>query len=174
MEKVEYSLELIRKAVKEHEVIIYACSFGKDSIVVEDLLMQVCNELGRTPIRFWNDTTVEFPETYKFAKERMKEIEVPTIITRPEKNFWSCVNEYGWPGVVGGTTRQDRAVSECCKWLKKQPTNKALKQFKDQDVVYFTGLTRFESDIRELQAKKYGDYFYSKKWKHWKCHPIQN
>jgi 3'-phosphoadenosine 5'-phosphosulfate sulfotransferase (PAPS reductase)/FAD synthetase len=40
--------------------------------------------------------------------------------------------------------------------------------------LYFTGLSRYESRLREFSAKKYVDYFYSKTQKHWKCHPIQD
>ena len=58
----------------------------------------------------------------------------------------------------------------CCKELKKKPTLKILREQKWD--LYFTGLTRHESRLREFSARRYGPYFYAKKWRIWKCHPI--
>ena len=67
----------------------------------------------------------------------------------------------------GTLTPQKRAagISKSIRWKK------ILRERRFD--LYFTGLRRAESRRRYFSATKYGAYFHSKRYKVWKCHPIQ-
>ena len=168
-EKLDTSKKLIKKSLKEHKNPVIACSFGKDSMAVLHLVRSVTDNFKV----LWNNTLVEYPETYQFARTIIKEWDLDCIEAKPEKTFWNIVEEHGFPINARNSEGQKQvAAAQCCNELKKKPTKKALREL-DCDL-YFTGLTRYESRLREFSARKYGDYFYSSKWNHWKCHPILN
>lgn len=168
-DKLDYTSRLIESTIKKHDNIVVACSFGKDSIAVLHLIKQFTNNF--TVI--WNNTLCEYPDTLSFARRIIKEWELNLIEARPNTTFWKIVEEYGFPvNSRNSKGKKQIATYKCCNELKKHPTRRALKNI-DCDL-YFTGLTRHESRLREFSARKYGDYFYSKKWKHYKCHPILN
>lgn len=167
--KLQHSINLIRKTLKRFEHPVVACSFGKDSIVVLDLIKQQTNDFQV----LWNNTLVEYPDTYSFAKKIIDEWQLDCVEARPEKTFWEIVEKYGFPIYARNSKGEKQcAAAHCCKELKKKPTVKALRNMKCD--VYFTGLTRHESRLREFSARKYGDFFFSTKWNHYKCHPILN
>lgn len=168
-EKLEYSQNLIKEALKEHQYPIIACSFGKDSVAVLHLVRSITDKFKV----LWNNTLVEYPETYQFARSIIKDWDLDCIEAKPKKTFWDIVEEYGFPvNARNAKGEKQVAAAKCCNELKKKPTRKALRETECD--LYFTGLTRHESRLREFSARKYGDYFYSTKWKHWKCHPILN
>ena len=167
----------LKEIVKAHDLCAIACSFGRDSMVVLDMVSKVCRELNKPFKVIWNDTGVEYPEQYKFNKIAIKKygIEDNLIVAKSEDwNFWRVKKEYGMPIAPRDSRNREmqQATQSCCYHLKKQPTKKYLKTLEGIDYVYFTGLTAQESMNRKASAKRYGDYFYSKTWKHWKCHPI--
>lgn len=168
-EKLDYSRSLIRTTLRKHTNPIVACSFGKDSMVV----LHMIRNLTKSVKVIWNNTLVEYPDTYLFAKKVIEEWKLDCIEAKPEKTFWDIVEEYGFPiNSRNAKAEKQIATYKCCEELKKKPTKKVLKKIKPD--LYFTGLTRHESRLREFSARLYGDYFYSKKWKHWKCHPVLN
>lgn len=168
-QKLDYTIGLIKKALKRFNKPIIACSFGKDSIVVLHLLKTHTDNFRV----LWNNTLIEYPDTYEFARKIIKDWNLDCIEVKPQVTFWQIVEKYGFPiysrNSVGNL---QTATYKCCYELKKKPTSIALKNIEHD--IYFTGLTRFESRLREFSARLYGDLFYSKKWKHWKCHPILN
>jgi len=169
LNKVRYSKSLVQKSLAMFKSPVVACSFGKDSIVVLHLVRQHTKEVKI----LWNNTLVEYPDTYEFARKIIKEWDLDCIEAKPKLTFWEIVKEYGFPIHSRNSQGEKQCAARmCCNELKKKPTMSALRQI-DCDV-YFTGLTRFESRLREFSARKYGDFFYSKKWDHWKCHPILN
>ncbi len=70
-----------------------AFSGGKDSQVVLYLAWQTKPEV---PVVF-NNTGVEYPETVRFVQEISALWQLNITITKPEKGFWQCVEEYGFP-----------------------------------------------------------------------------
>lgn len=167
MEKLNLSRELIRGALSEHTDPIVACSFGKDSIAVLHLVRQF-----KPDVRvLWNNTLVEYPDTYKFARRIIKDWNLHVYEAKPRKTFWQVVDEVGWPvHPRNAPGKLQRATERCCKELKKIPTEQLIRIHKWD--LYFTGLNRHESRLREFSAQRYGNYFFSKKWRLWKCHPI--
>lgn len=167
----------LKEIISKHELVVIACSFGRDSMVVLDMVSKVCRELNKPFKVIWNDTRVEYPEQYKFNKQAIETYQIENnMIPAKSKDwtFWKILKTYGMPIAPRDSRNREmqQATQSCCYYLKKQPTKEALKQFKGINYLYCTGLTAQESINRKASATRYGDYFYSKTWKHWKCHPI--
>lgn len=167
----------IGEVIKQHDLVVIACSFGRDSMVVLHMAIEECRKQQKPFKVIWNDTGVEYPEQYKFNKKIIKEwqLEDNLIIAKSDEwTFWRIKKEYGMPIAPRDSRNREmqQATQSCCNYLKKVPTKLALKQFKGINYVYLTGLTAKESMNRKASAKRYGDYFYSKTWHHWKYHPI--
>ena len=164
--KIKLAEKLIRKALEQSQKAVVACSFGKNSMVVLHMVRKYSPDVQV----LFNDTLMEYPETYKHKKEITKKWNLNVIQTRPTKTFWWIVENYGFP-LFSRKGHKD-APKNCCRYLKEYPVDKILRKYKFD--LYFTGLSRHESRLREFSAKKYGNYFFSKRSKHWKCHPIQD
>jgi 3'-phosphoadenosine 5'-phosphosulfate sulfotransferase (PAPS reductase)/FAD synthetase len=165
-EKLCESRRLVTKALETHRNPVVACSFGKNSMAVLHLVRQVNPEV---PVLF-NNTLVEFPDTYKFKKKMVRDWALRVIETRPTRDFWWVVEQYGFP-LYSRKGHKD-ASKNCCRYLKEYPIERVLRREKFD--LYFTGLTRYESWRREWAARKHGSYFFSKRFSYWRCHPIQN
>lgn len=167
--KLSLSRKLVKNALSEHANPVVACSFGKDSMVVLHLVRLINPDVEV----LWNNTLVEYPDTYEFARQVIKDWKLKVYEAKPQKTFWQLIREVGWPiDPRNADGRRQKATVRCCKELKKLPTLRLLRQ--NEWDVYFTGLTRHESRLREYSARKYGAYFDSKEWHIWKCHPILN
>jgi len=156
--KIESAKVLISDALSKSQKPIIAFSGGKDSLVVLDLVRSI----NPNVIGVFEDTTNEYPETLKFIKT------VPNIIElHPEKTYRQCVSEYGLPE---NKAKGKRHGSACCFWLKEKPARDYYLHEKI-DLV-FTGLTMSESRNRMMMLKRMGAYYFYKKDKYFKCHPI--
>lgn len=169
--------EVLKEYIEAHELPVVACSFGRDSMVVLHMVKSLCDEIGKDYKIIWNDTGVEYPEQYKFNKMIIEKWDLSShlIVAKSEDwTFWKIKDTYGMPIAPRDSRNREmqKATQSCCYHLKKQPTKKALKEFKGVDILYLTGLTAQESMNRKASAKRYGEYFYSKSWHHQKCHPI--
>ena len=88
----------------------------------------------------WNNTGVEYPDTYRFVQRIRREWKLDVIEANPTKTFWDVVKEAGFPiHPRNADWKLQRASTECCRQLKKKPTTKALRSL--QCDLYFTGLT---------------------------------
>lgn len=155
------SLILIRKALDTASNPIVAFSGGKDSTVVLDLVRQVDDNVPA----IFNNTGVEYPETVRFCKT------IPDLTeVKPDRTFWDCVDEYGWP-MSKGKNPKIRG-NACCYYLKEKPARQFYKE-NNIDLV-FTGLTEGESRMRFMMLRHHGPYYFQKKEKVWKCHPIHD
>ena len=166
---IQASHDLIEKALSEHKKPVVACSFGKDSMAVLHLIRQHTKDVDI----LWNDTRMEYPETYDFVKRMEQEWELDIIkaLPRPEHTFWYIVDRFGFP-IGERRTGEKLASRNCCRYLKKYPMARALTKHKWD--LNFTGLTKWESDVRMMASKSFGNYFYSKEYKLYKCHPIMD
>lgn len=164
--KLEASLELTQKVLASHEKPVVACSFGKNSMAVLHMIRQ----FNQNVYVLFNDTLMEYPDTYKFKRIISGKWKLNLIETKPLKTFWWVVENYGFP--LFSRKGHHDASKNCCSYLKEYPIERVLREYKFD--LYFTGLSRYESRLREFSAQKYGNYFYSKRAKHWKCHPIQD
>lgn len=164
--KLRDAENLVLTVLRKHRQPVVACSFGKHSMVV---LHMVRRRAPHVQV-IWNNTGVEYPDTYRFARRMRDEWKLNMVEARPDTTFWKVVEHNGFPIFPRNAEwKLQRASTECCRQLKKKPTTRALKSIGCD--LYFTGLTQFESRLRMFSARKYGKYFYSVKWRHWKCHP---
>ena len=164
--KLKKSYKLIESVLKKHNKPVVACSFGKNSMAVLHLLRQIDPNIQV----LFNDTKVEYPDSYLFKEKLCEEWSLNIIETVPTKDFWWIVENYGFP--LYSRKGHKSASKNCARYLKEYPLEKLLR--KEKFDLYFTGLSRHESRLREFSARKYGDYFFSKRKKHWKCHPVLN
>lgn len=163
--KIESATNLIKKVLSKHKKPVVACSFGKNSMIV----LHMVRQFNPNVYVLFNNTLMEYPDTYKFKRIIYEEWKLNLIEIRPLRTFWWVVENYGFP-LFSRKGNKD-ASKNCCRYLKEYPIQKALRKYRFD--LYFTGLSRHESRLREFSAKKYGNYFFSKTFKHWKCHPIQ-
>jgi phosphoadenosine phosphosulfate reductase len=167
--KLRYSQQLVRRTLLRFKKPAVACSFGKDSMVVLHLVRKYLKDVKVV----WNNTLVEYPDTYEFARHIIDKWKLDCVEAKPKTTFWEIVDKYGFP-IHSRNSKGEKqfAAYKCCNELKKKPTMAALRNIGCD--LYFTGLSRHESRLREFSARMYGDFFYSSKWKHWKCHPLLN
>jgi len=164
--KIKSTTYLIKRVLARHKKPVVACSFGKNSMVV----LHMVRQFHPNVYILFNDTLMEYPDTYKFKRMISEKWKLNLIETKPSRTFWWVVENYGFP--LFSRKGYKDASKNCCRYLKEYPIERVLRKYKFD--LYLTGLSRHESRLREFSAKKYGNYFYSKRLKHWKCHPIQD
>lgn len=159
--KLERAKELARIFIGlAQEKSCVSCSFGKDSMVVLWLCRQ---ELPEIPVIF-NNTLVQYKETYEFRDRMKEEWNLNLIETRPSKTFWEIAKEKGLPdGSKKGT-------DSCCYYLKDKPFVEVVKKhgFK----INFTGTTALESRLRMWVACQRGLFYYNRKQNITRINPI--
>jgi len=175
--------DLIRESIERYDdKIIVACSFGKDSLVVLHLALKYKPDIKVV----FNNTGIEFPETIKFKNKIKKLWKLNLIETEPYKDmtFWKCLDKYGLPTARGG--KKKHHSPRCCYYLKEKPALLLYKKLKIKAIL--TGITRWESRVRNLVFHKYnnlknsedmpigtcGQRYFSKTWGIWKIHPIMD
>lgn len=151
MSKEKEALKLVEKALQDHDKPFVSCSFGKDSLVVMHLVHQIDDSI---PI-VWANTGVCHPSVIEVANYYRKNVNL--IEAESDVGFWDIVNEYGWP-VGARSTGSNKAVSQCCKQLKKKPMAEATKGYD----LEFNGMNAYESWTRYTRIKADGDYKFVK------------
>ncbi len=142
-----------------------AFSGGKDSQVVLHIVLSVYPDV---PVIF-NNTGVEYPETVKFVHDLTNSLRLNLIETKPEKTFWRCVEEYGFPHNKRGNKKAPGSRN-CCYWCKDKPMILALKRLNLEG--YFTGVTAIENRTRMFNARDKGTCYKTIGEGIWKIHPI--
>ena len=148
--KLEETKEIIRHHFDEFgDKAAVAFSGGKDSEVVLYLCLQVAPNV---PVVF-NNTGVEYLETVRFVAELQELWNLNLIVTHPEKSFWDCTEEYGFPsGAKYSRTKRSHPTARCCYWLKEKPMLLVIRA--NSWLGYFTGETAVESRSRMFVALK--------------------
>ena len=136
-EKQELSKIIITYALDKHKKIFTACSFGKDSIVVMDLVRQIDPDSVFIGI----DTGYEFPETLQFADDIISDLNLNFIWARPsEDDVFEINKKYGDEFVLDGQPK-------CCA-MKIPAIEKHLPNYQ----AWLTGLRRDETEERKNMA----------------------
>jgi len=120
-EKIEQAKLLIREYVNKYPNCCVAISFGKDSLVLFDLIRQVKKDI---PV-FAVLADTEFPETFQLRDEVIKK----WGINYKEYNF---VND------------QTKKAEDCCRSLKVEKFKEALRPYN----MWFSGIRRDEGITR--------------------------
>lgn len=144
--KITQSETIIRKSLKTYQKIFIACSFGKDSRVVLDLVLKYKPDIKVYGI----DTGYEFIETIKFAEMLTNKLQLNFTWTKPLKKEKEAIDKrFGKSMIVDGEYK-------CCA-MKIPAIGKLLTTHNS----WITGLRRDEtlsrSDI-QLVEKKNGIY----------------
>lgn len=141
--------DLIKQAIDRHDQhIAIACSFGKDSIKVLKMALNVDTNVKV----IFENSGVEFPETIRYKEQTVKEWGLNYSETKPLKTFWQCLNEYGLPQIRKGGGKGSNAP-KCCHYLKERPAMLLQKKLGVNAVI--TGLQACESNSRRLLALRY-------------------
>jgi len=198
--KIRYAERLIEAALLTHTHPVVACSFGKDSMVLLHLVRQLHPSIEVV----FNNTLIEFPETLRFARRIEEEWNLKVHWVRPQdktpegrlKDFWWCVETYGWPAWGKEATRTITSIQrgkrdyehrrsnrmwklaqsgvkfsdKCCYWLKKKPCRRFYAQHKVDCV--FQGILAEESHRRRLNWIHQGDWIYPSKERHANIFPL--
>lgn len=162
-EKLAKTRQLLRLTVNNPDCSV-ACSFGKDSLVVLHLALEINPDVK---VVFGN-TGIEFSETVRLAKQLKDEWNLNLSILKPETTFWK-INER----IKKEKLRLDdgrKHSNICCYHLKEKPFRKWAKTNKVNRTV--TGITAIESRHRMFVACKKGTEYFSFRDGFWKVHPI--
>lgn len=153
-EKINYTQRIIEDSMHRFgDRIAVACSFGKDSTLVLYFAVQVDPSIKV----LFNNTGIEHRETYWFRDFLAKEWSLNIHETKPIKNFWECVKEYGYPKM----RYPSHGTPACCYYLKERP---AALWYQENDIeAVFLGTTWDESYQRRFTIIRYGDTYKTKK-----------
>jgi len=194
--KIAWSKITIERAIEKMDNPSVAFSGGKDSTVLVHMLLPYKPNI----ITIYGNTTIEFPESIRFVRHLRDEWKLNFYEAKPEVTFWEIVEEYGWPlmgktfGVGGVAHKSSRAMffddlaergeltgqyaiqsripisSACCTFLKERPSIKMQKSLGVDGV--FLGIMASESRQRRFNFLQYGELYYPKTQRIWKCHPM--
>lgn len=146
LKKQMYAEIVVEKQLDQQSVV--SCSFGKDSIVV----LYLCLQKQPATKVVYCDTGVEYPEVKAYALKMQKLWGFDLDIVKPTKNFWECVEEFGYPVIrsyAENGKRKKATVPRCCYHLKEKPMKLWLREHTKYSKI-FLGLTAMESRQRKL------------------------
>jgi phosphoadenosine phosphosulfate reductase len=107
------------------------------------------------------NTGIEYPETYKYRDEMLKTMDMNYIETKPIKDFWTCVKEYGYPHFrMTSEQHSNKRTPKCCVYLKERPLKEKQKELGVD--LCFMGLMTTESMNRRRLFMRLGAYYYKK------------
>ena len=166
--------DVIKKAVVTHgDKLAISCSFGHCSVVVLHMALQVDPNIKVV----FNNTGVEYPETYAYRTLLTREWNLNLIETKPIKPFFQCIKEYGFPLIRRKYKNKKRIYGagtdkpKCCVFLKELPMKKACKEHNIEACI--TGLRCAESSVRMFTLAQRGQYYHTSKYGElWRYHPI--
>ena len=156
-------MECIKQALEKFgDDICVSCSFGSCSIAVLHMALKIKPNIKV----LFNNTGVQFKETYEYRDFLVRDWSLNLIETKPEKSFWECVEKYGLPQFRNSKTRKPK----CCIYLKENPAKKACKKYGIKAQI--TGLRVAESRMRMMGIGHFGQYYFAKSQNVWRFHPI--
>jgi phosphoadenosine phosphosulfate reductase len=152
IEKLQYEAQnFIRETAARYpgKTIIVSFSGGKDSTVVSHLVM---NALGRPDVlHMFADTTIEFPDTYKYIREFQKQHPLtPFATVRSSLDFFETARRIGPPS---------RILRWCCTTHKTNPLAKFINSIgHGSGVLTFDGIRKSESNKRKNYSRISNDH----------------
>lgn len=166
--------EVVRTAIETYgDKLAVSCSFGHCSVVVLHMALQVNPNIKVV----FNNTGVEYPETYAYRDLLREKWHLNLIETKPVKPFWQCVKEYGFPMIRRRYKNKKRLYGvgtdkpKCCVFCKELPMKIACETHNIE--ASLTGLRCAESSVRMFTLAQRGQSYQTTKYgKLWRYHPI--
>lgn len=144
LNRLEYrAIEFIEQAAKTFYGRLPVVSFsgGKDSCAVSHLVRLA---LGTKTIHIFGDTTIEYPDTYKFIEDfKRNNPTVPFLTAQPSMKFFELAEELGPPS---------RILRWCCTTHKTGPISNLMTSLDGNGVLTFDGIRKAESTRRSKYA----------------------
>jgi len=162
-EKLEQTRKLLRLFARNEDSCV-ACSFGKDSIVVTFLALEVNPKIKVC----FGDTGIEFPETVKLVRTLRDFWNLDLSVLKPQTTFWKINDKIKSEKLRLDDGRKHSDI--CCYHLKEKPFKLWAKSLGIKRTI--TGITATESRHRMFVACKKGSEYYSFRDGFWKVHPI--
>lgn len=149
-EKVEKALAFIREYVEKYENIAVLSSWGKDSLVIVHLAIQVKPDI---PVIFV-DTTFKPAATYQIMNELVEKWNLNLKIFKSPR----LEDVEFMQNIVLGPKLWESNPDLCCQIFKVEPTQRAVKELGLE--AWFSGLRATESEKRKLFEKvhRQGDF----------------
>lgn len=159
--KVEKAKELIEKAINMNKKMAISCSYGKDSIVLLDLVFNTTNKV----IVIQSDSGYQLPDTYRIREYYEKRYNYKTQIVEQLLPFKKFLELYGMQSINRTRTQHKKVV----EMTKKDRLNKKAKE--NGIELTFWGLRKTESRARNNFLIN-RNIFYNKTKDMWFCSPL--
>lgn len=137
-EAEQYIIDTYHKYKPENYIPTVSFSGGKDSSVVSRLVMDALQD--SSVIHFFGDTTLEFPETYDYVRNKYRAANprMPMIPSETENDFFKLAKVFGPP------SQHERW---CCTIFKTSNLNKEYENLPGNSLT-FLGIRHSESKAR--------------------------
>ncbi|MBM4047289.1 MAG: phosphoadenosine phosphosulfate reductase family protein [Planctomycetes bacterium] len=113
-------------------------SGGTDSVCTLLYMRKLAERAGVEITALHADTTAGFPEVEDYVRRLCRDLRVPLVTVRPERDFFETAKKWGIPGVRSRW---------CCKTLKVSPIRRYLAQLDGPKIIY-DGIRAVESPTR--------------------------
>jgi len=156
----------LEKTIKEFgKNIAVSCSFGRDSIVVLHMALQIDPDIKV----IFNNTGVEYKETLEY-KNKLKNLwQLNLYETKPVHSFWWCVRHYGLP--VPRKAKGSWGKPMCCWYCKDLPFLNISNKLNIKANI--TGIKASDSRARMFTIAQRGQYYLRKtRGEMWQVHPL--
>ena len=195
--KEKIAIQIAKDALKQAKRPVIGCSFGKDSMVLLNVVMKAYYELqfegeipeDAAPPAVMYVRSMPYPEHYKFVKEQakiIKEIGWEYIEVVPKTKFKDIVKTSGFPLFgksirPGDNPKLHAKIKElgikhcgntCCELMKHGPAEEKYAEI-GADYI-FVGLMASESYQRRNLYNRNGDIYYTKGTKLFKVNPLNH
>lgn len=159
--KIEEAKKIIKDAVSMNKKMSISCSYGKDSIVLLDLVFSITNEV----IVIQSDSGYQLPDTYRIRNFYENKFNYKTQIIEQLLPFNEFLKLYGMQSVNRTRTQHKKVVET----TKKDRLNEKAKE--NGIELTFWGLRKSESKARDSFLIN-RNIFYNKTKNMWFCSPL--
>jgi 3'-phosphoadenosine 5'-phosphosulfate sulfotransferase (PAPS reductase)/FAD synthetase len=169
------SLYILKKMLRYSKDTTLSCSFGVDSMVALHLLRRITKNDYRV---IFNNSNVEYKETYDLKKQIETEWNLTDklLMTKPEKSYWTLLEENGWnfdrkgSRTVKANGSKKSNSEQCCHFIKHKPFYDLID--KNKFNINISGLRASESRARQQSGLRDGLVYYAKTWSMIRVNPI--
>ena len=171
--KTKTALKFIRNGLKKYRYVATLSSWGKDSLVVMDLVRQVNPTI---PVIFV-DTTFKPKPTYDLMNKIVREWGIKLLVYKSKL----LNDELTMKNIVLTPKLWETNPDDCCRIFKVEPMQRAVKELKLD--AWFSGLRATESTQRKRFKKTHKqdgfvrlhpihDWTESDVWRYMACHKL--